>query len=577
LAAASCAVVAVCAAVWWWGLGGKERFSQPNWFRVDSVKQLTFNGRTLQSAISPDGKYLAFAVGDPGGMQSLHLKQVDQPSDEIRIPPRKINYQGLTFSLDSRTIYETEEDETVHRGKLFTVPVVGAPSTAPLVEDIDGPVTFSPGGDQIAFVRWDPGEKSGAPTRSVIELATADGHNVTPLLSTTKLELMKHVAWSPRGDKIAALGRDATNPSDQMAIVLVDVRSHSVEKLLPGWTGIGHLVWSQDGRSLALTASANAEGKNRSQIREFATDSGRKHDLTKDVSGYSNLSMTSDGKRLAAVKVDPRATLWISSPHDFAHGRSAIAELQDGGSLAWLDGKQLLVNSRRTGFPNLAVFPIGDQIESNLTNEPFREQQAEPVPGRNSLVFSSNRSGGFHIWRYDRAENRYVQLTYGPSYDNTPSVSPDGKWVVYTAWLSTTPGLYKISIDGGQPTSLGNFQADNPRISPDGKWVACQVEQSSDHWTVAIIGFDGKSGMRPVPNASDPFRWTRDGKSLTSVVTDAGGVSNVWRIPLDGGAPEQLTRFEDQSILTFAWSPDDSRLACIRLQNYSDVMLYQRQ
>ena len=77
------------AAVWWWGFGGKERFSQPNWFRVDSVKQLTFNGRTLQSAISPDGKYLAFTVGDAGGMQSLHVKQVDQPSDELRIPAVK--------------------------------------------------------------------------------------------------------------------------------------------------------------------------------------------------------------------------------------------------------------------------------------------------------------------------------------------------------------------------------------------------------------------------------------------------------------------------------------------------------
>ena len=149
--------------------------------------------------------------------------------------------------------------------------------------------------------------------------------------------------------------------------------------------------------------------------------------------------------------------------------------------------------------------------------------------------------------------------------------------MVYTAWSSTTPSLYKVPVNGGEPVSLGNFQADNPRVSPDGKWVACQVEQSPDHWTVAIIGFDGKSDLRPIPNASDPFRWARDSKSLTSVITDPGGVSNVWRIPIDGSAPQQSTRFEDQSILTFAWSPGDARLACIRLQNYSDVMLYQRQ
>jgi serine/threonine protein kinase len=577
LAAAAALLLLSGAAVWWWGFGGNEHFAQPNWFRIDSVKQLTFNGRTLQSAISPDGKYLAFVVGDPGGMQSLHVKQIDQPSDEVRIPARKINYQGLTFSPDSRTIYETEEDETVQTGKLFAIPVIGDRPATPVVEDIEGPVAFSPGGDQIAFIRWDPGDKPGFPTRSVIELAKADGHNVTPLLSTTELELMKHVAWSPKGDKLAVLSRDVSNTSNQMAVVLAGVRNRKIEKLFPGWTGIGHLVWGQDGRSLVLTASANAEGRGRSQVRELALNSGRKYDLTKDLSGYSNLSMTSDGKRLSVIKIDPRATLWVSSPDDFAHGRSAISELQDGASLAWLDQEKLLVNTRRTGFPNLAVFRTTDQSESNLTNEPFREQQAEPVPGRDLLVLSSNRSGEFHIWRYDRAENRYVQLTFGPTYDNTPSVSPDGRWVVYTAWSSTTPSLYKVPVNGGEPVSLGNFQADNPRVSPDGKWVACQVEQSPDHWTVAIIGFDGKSDLRPIPNASDPFRWARDSKSLTSVITDPGGVSNVWRIPIDGSAPQQSTRFEDQSILTFAWSPGDARLACIRLQNYSDVMLYQRQ
>jgi Tol biopolymer transport system component len=64
---------------------------------------------------------------------------------------------------------------------------------------------------------------------------------------------------------------------------------------------------------------------------------------------------------------------------------------------------------------------------------------------------------------------------------------------------------------------------------------------------------------------------------LTSSITDANGVSNIWRIPLNEGELQRLTDFEDQSILAFAWSADGNHLACVRQQNYSDVMLFERQ
>ncbi len=53
-------------------------------------------------------------------------------------------------------------------------------------------------------------------------------------------------------------------------------------------------------------------------------------------------------------------------------------------------------------------------------------------------------------------------------------------------------------------------------------------------------------------------RW----EGLTSVITDAKGVSNIWRVPVDGSAPQQLTRFDDNVILAFSWSPG-GRQACV--------------
>ena len=85
------AVLIVACVVWWWGLGGKETVLGPDWFRIRSVRQLTFNGRTKLASISPDGKYLAFVVGDPGGTETFFLKQVDQASEQLKLPPRGKN------------------------------------------------------------------------------------------------------------------------------------------------------------------------------------------------------------------------------------------------------------------------------------------------------------------------------------------------------------------------------------------------------------------------------------------------------------------------------------------------------
>ena len=51
-------------------------------------------------------------------------------------------------------------------------------------------------------------------------------------------------------------------------------------------------------------------------------------------------------------------------------------------------------------------------------------------------------------------------------------------------------------------------------------------------------------------------------------------LSNLWSLPLDGGAPRQLTNFKDRRIANFAWSRDGKRLAIMRTINTNDVVLF---
>ena len=66
--------------------------------------------------------------------------------------------------------------------------------------------------------------------------------------------------------------------------------------------------------------------------------------------------------------------------------------------------------------------------------------------------------------------------------------------------------------------------------------------------------------------------WAPDESGLDYLET-RDGVSNIWRQPLTGGPPVQITRFSAGKIFTFAWSPDGRWLSLGSGAYRSDVVL----
>ncbi len=178
-----------------------------------------------------------------------------------------------------------------------------------------------------------------------------------------------------------------------------------------------------------------------------------------------------------------------------------------------------------------------------------------------------------NIWRMNADGSQPVRLTSG-TYEDLPSVTPDGAWVIYR----TGNTIRKVSIDGGEPVKLFDKSALCPALSPDGRRLAFFANDHPDSqtWHIEVEDLDGSGGVRrfELPRATTPFnglrltpdnrlRWTPDGLALT-YVSNADGASNIWLQPLDGGPSRQLTYFKDAGIPSFAWSPDGKRLACVR-------------
>src|SRR6185437_10153114 len=150
-------------------------------FQSTSITRITNSGKVIDARLSHDGTYLVYCLND-GGKQSLWIRTVSTANDKVIVPPAPVGCFGFTFSPDDREIFYVIK-ANFDAGTLYRVPILGGAPTK-LLEKIDGPVTFSPDGKRMAFVRGNfPAED-----QSALLLANIDGSGEQSLAVKKKPE-----------------------------------------------------------------------------------------------------------------------------------------------------------------------------------------------------------------------------------------------------------------------------------------------------------------------------------------------------------------------------------------------------
>ena len=577
----STAIVIVAALIAAAGYGAYSLFLRRGVAPFDNftISQLTNTGNSQLAAISPDGKYLLRVVSD-AGKQSLWLRHVPTNSDTQVIPPADASFGSPAFSPDGNYIYFLR---AVDKGNsifdLYRTPVFGGIPQA-VVHHVDTNITFSPDGKRIAYAR----SKDPDVGKFQLLIAGADGGS-EKVIQDGPLSAgigPRYVAWSPDGRQIAEsvlFTQDLTN-----AIQLLDVLS-GTSRTLAGFRGFGiqEMVWEPDGKGLIVVYWSSESRRN--QIGVVSNPTGRFHTVTKDTNNYRGLTLSSDGKTLAAVQQKITETLHILPAIGFGGNapNPVLTQIKNPQSLAWGDNEDLYISEDNS------LIRISEDGTTRTTplNEPNTEILWTSVcpGGRYIVLMWPGRASGntVTIWRADADGANQKQLTNG-KWDASPVCSPDGKWVYYLD--ADAQQLKRVPIEGGTPetvlgTIIPNVLVEPATISPDGKLLAffyVKVGTVPPDRKIALVSLDAGSRsqrkvLNPDPRAVGTPEFTRDGTAVVYPIRE-NGTDNLWLQPLDSTLGRQITNFLTDLTGQFQFSPDGKKLGILRVHNDSDVVLF---
>jgi eukaryotic-like serine/threonine-protein kinase len=541
------------------------------------ITRLTSTGQVNHAAISPDGKYVVY-VQNEGEQEALWITQVAVSSTVRIVPLAERHYQGITFSHDGNFIYYVRIDKDNPSGALYQMPALGG-NARKLLVNILSPITISPDGKRIAFVRCENCLTFGADreSESALIVANADGSEEKKLAVHQFPDMFSPggPAWSPDGNVIACGKTHRRGGGGPYRNVVALRVSDGMEQPMTSqqWDGPGvtnmRITWLADESGILVSG---VEQGRLSQIWYLAWPGSEARNVTNDLNSYSDLSLTADSGTLVSVRADRTINLWTARNQDTSAARriTSGAERADGErGISWTPEGRIVYSSTAGGTGNIWITQPDGAENKPLTATGAQNVEPAVSPDGHYVAWASRRAGQWELWRMDIDGNNPKKLTGGGYFQD---ISHDGKWIIY----STPPAtLWKIPIDGGDPVRLTEAKALRPAISPDGQLIACNYEdQASGQIKIAIIPVSGGAPIKllAVSPANGIIRWTPDGRALAYIV-DSNHVSNIWVQPLDGESPKQLTDFKSEQIFNFAWSRDGQQLALSRGVVNRDVVL----
>jgi len=411
------------------------------------------------------------------------------------------------------------------------------------IRDDAGRAAVSPDGRRIAFI--------AGRREAELWLMGADGQDAHRLKAGTEGERFLQLQWSPRGESIAMLKLQRENSAEKAVIEALNPENGSSQVILADpklrsfcWLPDGRFVYSREeaapsssDTNLWFIPVDESTGKPSGEPRRITSWAGF---------SFSDLSVTADGKRLVFVKAGAQSDVYVGT----------------------------LLNPRQVV-----------KIE-RLTLDERNDWPGPWLPDGSSLLFSSDRNGGWDLFKQGKNKSIAEDFLVGPDEQSEPCLTPDGTGVLYWAYKREEGGvprllrLMRVSLAGGPPQLVLEAGWGARQRCAAGASAGCVVsEQSPDRSAIIFSGFDPGRGAKHElfrvaidPSSTPAWDLSPDGSRLAMVADEHKNTVHIVELRSETSREVKLDTAVSVSGLT--WSADSGGWFVTGLAGRRGVILY---
>jgi DNA-binding winged helix-turn-helix (wHTH) protein/Tol biopolymer transport system component len=540
------------------------------------VTPLTSGENVTVSTISHNGKYLLYSDYD-GERSRLVLQAVDRSSKSEILPRFDGPIGYLSFTPDDTEVFFAVAGKSAQEDGVYRISVDGG-APVRILETPTSPVSFSADASKIVFVRPSPSDG-----RDQIVEASADGTGQRVLLEAKDDQRLSRGTALSHSGQFVVFGSITRNFPVVCSLVKLDLHDQSVVSLTnEEWDSCYRIALAGDDSGMAFvgTRRGDAFSIRRDQVYylEFGQSESRR--LTDDGNWHDPMSLgMTDAEAVTALSLNRISQIWTVDQDGSPATVLQITQGQSdgrGGIVSKSDGKIDFLARDGDGF---AIFEArADGQDRRRVFGASTMQELRGAPGSGFLVFAEQQNDLAQLFRIDRNGSDRRQLTFGNSAKIDSSVSPDGKWIIYsdTAFdgSSVNQSLRRIPAEGGPPEILADEYCGVPYYSNNGRFISC----SSDGKIRILSAETGQLVSELIAEGdfltNSGARWSPDDAFLVYRVVK-NGATNLWRQPMAGGSPRQLTRFPKGDIYNFSYASDGKKLYLSRGTHIRNAVLIQ--